>query len=1502
MVSKNKQQQYPQVANYDDQIIALDSVQYDLFYYGDQFEHATLSPQSERVIIGKHTITLVDNVVTVDEQVVTVEAQRTQINALVIIQHTALRVVTTNLPRQIITISESEKANIKVTQPTLIALVPQFNAAEASLTYQIEFDNGKEPTYFNQQLVTELHTDFKVGDRLVVAGIAIERRPTQFKITVISADFKLDQRLIVTEDYQPEYPLDFPEFRRSPRIIRQEPKAQISINRPETIAGNERNDLFKTILPPLGMLTASFATALLSNNNPMMMLGMGSASMITIGISVSSYFTNKKETAEKKVARKIQYEQYIVEKAAEVKRLSDAQHRALDYHYPDMNSLADLVFDYSPRIYEKSSRNADYLRLSLGIGNGKISFKLDFDPDEQQKDEPLVQAVRKNIIAPYGQLTNAQITTSFADQTIGLIGVYSSLKTAVQTQLLQLATFHSYHDVEMLILVPEQYYEQDWDQWRWLPHLKMKELNLRGIVHNAQTRDMVLNSFYQLLNKRRQIARENDREKIEFSPHYILTILDDSWLAGHGLNEFLAEDMSQYGVTVIWGKEDAAMLPETVTTMIAYDSEESATLINENGVYIAQDFKPYKLPTNYTVKQLISRLANLTHLEVEKNSIPAAVTFLGMYAVSKIPELRIEQRWQVANTSKSLAVPLGLRGKDDLVYLNLHERAHGPHGLVAGTTGSGKSETVQSYLLSLAVNFAPEDVGFLPIDFKGGGMANLFADLPHLLGSITNLDGAGSARALASIRAELQKRQRLFGQFGVNHINGYTKLYKAGKTITNPVEQKKYPAKPLPHLFLVSDEFAELKANEPDFMAELVSTARIGRSLGVHLILATQKPSGVVDDQIWSNSRFKLALKVQDVADSNEILKTPDAASIVEPGRAYLQVGNNEIYELFQSAWSGAQYTPNQTNVQKVDERIWVINDYGQADLLTTDLSDEDEVTPATGEEAPTQLEALVTYIAQVATETKAVIPDKPWLPPLAPVITTPVIDVEQQWQQERQLAVSFGKMDIPAQQKQIDFKFDLEEFSHTVICGSAGFGKSTALQTLVMNLARENTPEQVQFNLFDFGTNGLLPLKDLPHVVDIVRLDEDEKLIKFLTRIRAEMQSRKEAFAEYGVASLSQFEQKSKSTLPISITIIDSFDATKEDDHLELIESVIGQLLREGASLGMYAVMTTLRTNSLRMNIDSNIPTHIGLYLVEEGAIKEIVGRDALIAQEILGRAQIKLEVPQEFQIYLPNEGANDVERLTNMTQEIAQLAQDWTGSVPDKIPMLPKEISMADFYQDDAVQQMLANLELPLAFDKETTKVVGFKPAEQGYFLIADDTAEQIESFERVILENFALLADRVQRVIFDSTDRFEFATDNFDLVVPAASVESTLNDILDEIDEREHNQNREPIYIYVPDVKEFGEITMISTENLRKLLKKGPAVKIHVLFQGNQKQIENGFDDFNRQLRNNLPVGIFGTRVADQGLVNLKFGYGEPIMAADESYYFEGRAAGRVRLISK
>ena len=230
-----------------------------------------------------------------------------------------------------------------------------------------------------------------------------------------------------------------------------------------------------------------------------------------------------------------------------------------------------------------------------------------------------------------------------------------------------------------------------------------------------------------------------------------------------------------------------------------------------------------------------------------------------------------------------------------------------------------------TFILYLAINYHPDEVAFILIDYKGGGMANAFTNLPHISGTITNLDGAAVKRSLISIESELKRRQSIFykasKQTQISNIDiyKYQKLYREGKV-----------NEPLSHLFIISDEFAELKVQQPEFMEQLISAARIGRSLGVHLILATQKPAGVVDDQIWSNSRFRVCLKVQEKADSMDVIKRPDAAEIAETGRFYLQVGFNELFEMGQSAWSGAPYYPTNKFEADKNENITVIDNIGR--------------------------------------------------------------------------------------------------------------------------------------------------------------------------------------------------------------------------------------------------------------------------------------------------------------------------------------------------------------------------------------------------------------------------------------------------------------------------------------------------------------------------------------------------------------------------------------------
>ena len=243
--------------------------------------------------------------------------------------------------------------------------------------------------------------------------------------------------------------------------------------------------------------------------------------------------------------------------------------------------------------------------------------------------------------------------------------------------------------------------------------------------------------------------------------------------------------------------------------------------------------------------------------------MPESISFLEMANVGKVEQLNVLNRWNTNDSTSNLKAEVGVGADGSLMYLDLHEKAHGPHGLIAGMTGSGKSEFIITWILSLCMNYSPDDVAFILIDYKGGSLSGAFQQskfkLPHLVGTITNIDPNGLQRSLASIHSEVKRRQKIFNEArdkleeSTMDIYKYQRLYKEGKL-----------KEPVSHLFIICDEFAELKAQQPDFMDNLISVARIGRSLGVHLILATQKPSGVVNDQIWSNTKFRVCLKVQE--------------------------------------------------------------------------------------------------------------------------------------------------------------------------------------------------------------------------------------------------------------------------------------------------------------------------------------------------------------------------------------------------------------------------------------------------------------------------------------------------------------------------------------------------------------------------------------------------------------------------------------------------------------
>lgn len=1201
--------------------------------------------------------------------------------------------------------------------------------------------------YYNDDRVqTSTIREVKVGDSILTPDFMLERRPEQWKITTFSKEIIFNSDFFLEQKRKLEKPQDFPEYRRSPRLNLEIPDEVFKYEKIENKEQAPKGGLLKAILPPIGMLAAGSITTLMAGRNPLMMMATALASLMTVVFTVTQYRTEKKDRLEREKHREEDYQVYLAKTTSQLGQAHRQENKVIHYQQPSPKALLKMIEKYDSRLYERMVNNKDFMEVSLGTGTQPSSLKIETDYSLRDDDEWAIHV--KKLVEQYSKQEEVPISIDLRHQTLGLIGNYDVLKDTIANLYLQLSFFQSYRDLNFISLVPEKTYLKDWHKWRFLPHFKVQGINTRGIVHNAKSRDMVLSSFYQLVNSRKQELNAAGREKPVFLPHFVFTVFDDSYLAGHGLNEFLAEDMAELGVTVIWCKEDKKLLPETVTALIEVKNQQAGVLIQDNGHHIDKVYKPYPpLEEQENFEVLLRQISSLEHMEVEKNAIPERLSLLEQYLVETVEALNISERWHSADPSKSIASMIGWKGKKEFAFWDLHEQVHGPHAIVGGTSGSGKSEFLTTFLMGLAINFSPEDIGMLIIDWKGGGIADTLADLPHFMGSITNLDGAGTARALASINAELKKRQREFREYGVQNIAGYMKLYRERLT---PREGVKYPQKPLPHLMLVSDEFAELKENVPEFLDELTSVARIGRSLGVHLILATQKPDGVVNDQIDANSKSKVALKMSDEANSRALIKTGDAAHITNAGRGYLRVGESEVYELFQSGYGGVDYNPHASQEEIKDERVFRINESGQWELLydpREDVIDQGK----TKEDLPTQLQATIQEIVNNFEHSSFTQPDKPWLPNLGEAIVTEQV----KRQKKRNLSIPLGLLDIPSLQSQEVYHYNLEETSHTVLFSSPGFGKSTSLQTIVMNLARQNTPEHVQFNLFDFGTNGLLPLKDLPHVADIVTLEENEKLQKMLNRLEQNLGERKALFKKEGVANLKQYQSKTKHELPILVNVLDSYDGLSPDDNRkDAIDNLLMKVLREGAAVGIYLVLTAGRYNAIRMNMMANIQTKMALFLNEDGDLNNLFGREKLEQVELPGRAQIKLEQPLALQIYLPVKGESEVEVLASMDQEIGAMSQAWSGTQPEAIPMVPEELT-PELYSTMVAKE---KHEMSLGLNKLSAQAESFKFFEAKSLGIFPSSAKQFKQLMPFLMEQLLEAAQESEIILIDASKNLE------------------------------------------------------------------------------------------------------------------------------------------------
>ncbi|MFV0382122.1 MAG: type VII secretion protein EssC [Breznakia sp.] len=1057
------------------------------------------------------------------------------------------------------------------------------------------------------------------------------------------------------EEYNQTLNINHKAYHRSPRLCYVVNNDTIKIDAPPTKPKNKNKGLIKLIFPPLIMLCVTVGISLFMGRGLFIIISI-TATLMTLIKSIISFFDERKEAKEEKEKRETKYQEYLVRKSIEINLRVQEELEAIHYQMLEPKEMIDLVKKESRRIYEKSISDADFLEVRIGKHKRKPSFQVDLPEQKITEDYDEMYEKAKKLKSNFKDLDNVGLSIKLTESNIGIIGTKELAVLIVEQILLEVMTFHSYHDVQFLtIFNQDQLKDLSW--LSYAPNSKIDAMNIRGLVYNEVLRDQVLGSFVQILKDREQAYQEDNN--VFFAPHYIISVLSSKLIKEHQISEFLNKDIRHLGVSIIVVESEIESLKENIKTVIEIYSRQRSKLLIEKGVYVRKDFNIDVLPSKEELLDHARILKGFHHVIGTENGLPKLVTFLEMYEVNRVEQLDIKARWLKNDSTKSLAVRIGVTG-DDYVELNAHEKAHGPHGLLAGSTGSGKSETVQTYILSLGINFHPYEVAFLLIDFKGGGMAHMFAKLPHLIGTITNLDKDGAMRALVSIKAELLRRQEIFATYNINHIHQYTRLFKKGKA-----------KQAMPHLFIISDEFAELKQDQPEFMSELVSTARIGRSLGIHLILATQKPSGVVDAQIWSNAKFRLCLKVQDAADSKEMLKTADAANIINPGRGYLQVGNNEIYELFQSAWSGANYFGENTE-NKLDKRIYMVNRLGQYKILTKDLSginDNEKI-----EKMDTELEAVIHEIASVFTDLKVKKVKPIWVEELKKrYYLDDYIEIDFY---AKTAHMMFGIVDIPSKQTQITYDKNLEDLGNIAILGSSGYGKSYTMISALLSIFSRVTVDEVYAYILDFGNNALINLRRLPHVAEYMVMEDEEKLNKFTRILSNIVDERKKLFSNVGANHISIYNQMVSEKLPSIIVAVDNFDIIKEE--FDILQSMFHKLSRDCTSLGIYFMFSGQKASSFKASMFHNLKTIIALYGLDKYDYKNVIGRGEFLPKELPGSALVKEGgVASVMQVMLPAKGEDDVRVLNALNEKIAYICDKYVGKEAKGIMIVDENIT---------------------------------------------------------------------------------------------------------------------------------------------------------------------------------------------------------------------------------
>jgi DNA segregation ATPase FtsK/SpoIIIE, S-DNA-T family len=1043
-------------------------------------------------------------------------------------------------------------------------------------------------------------------------------------------------------------------FNRPPRIQPLTlPQEEVNIPAPPNLPDLPEQNWLVSIIPVMGIGVMAmfyvFRSVGSTGGSALFAIPLLILAIFTIGGTLLTQRWRRSDFEKRRYESTLNYIRLLEKKRTRLQAAHNAQIALLRTNFPNPQDGLKLALSRDAKLWERRPIDPDFTAFRLGLG--RIPFSITITtPDPDVDSEDLDRALE--IADTYRYLNRAPAILSLQQSfSLGVYGKRNITLESVRSIICQLALAHAPQDLKIHLIAP-QAYRDSWRWLEWLPHAHFNQQTAADLL--AFDPDHIRNL---LGNLSQTIDQRKEHQEIGAIPH-LLVIMDDPRLAeSEPVYETLLREGHLVGASVLCIVNRYEDIPGDCKAVIEIDDEGR--------------FNAYSSTQALELTGAIDRLSvqNAEHVAralaavvVRQTGgggrIPQQVDFLNLYSVRFVEDLheKITQRWRrpIANGALPYPVPIGQESLAVATTILLDEAHHGPHGVLAGTTGSGKSGLLQSLICSLAIEHDPRLATFLLIDFKGGSTFNIFDDLPHTVGTVTNLDVVLVERALEALKAETQARQQFLKRMNVRDIVQYHRYF--ARTDTH-VQDPSY--QPLPHLFIIVDEFAQLAKEMPDFLRELVRTAQVGRSLGLHLILGTQSPMDVITDEMNANMQFRICLRVQNIEASRAMLRRPDAAYLPAgwPGRGYFQVGERGMFKQFQAAFVGGDYQQSgDTDAQSTENAVLelITDDGAVVDLLASDakrFASQSAADNILAGEPYTTVRAISETLVHYTRQHNV-----PWMPP----ILLPPLDEQislvapfektttggwdgRKWQPSGQDhaghpihigSAPVGLLDDIYRRTQnplwVHLNTGEQESSnrrdgHLLIIGGPGTGKTTFLRTLAISQALLHSPDQLHMYFLSFTGGGLNDVSRLPHAENVVHGTETERVRRLFGRLIHILDTRQSGQADD--------EQ------PAIMLCIDQYEQFRDsyfDQHVKDFE----RLIYEGRAVGIYLILTASSISVIPDRLRSLIQQRIALQLGNPSDYMLAVGHLNTRIERVLprGRGYIYHSPPLLCQISLPS------------------------------------------------------------------------------------------------------------------------------------------------------------------------------------------------------------------------------------------------------------------------